>query len=378
MGNARSLRGDRHPSGGPPLAKVEPAMTEQVKRPTPDASWTNCSARPTRSCAGWRRRAARTIRARRQSRPRSSTRPGSSWPLARRSATSRLHFKRIAARAMRQVLVEAARRRQARKRGGGGVAVRDLRRFARRSRGATPTKWSRSTRRSSRSRVCTRGRPQMVESRFFGGLDVAETAELLASRRPRCCATGARRRRGWPRNCDARADQDREARMDPARCERIQALFHEAVDLPVDRQRESRDARCGGRHGAGGRQCSRCSTRTGARHRARRRRRVGGARPAQRARAALGRDSVRIGWSASSAKAGWASCISRERTDLGHARRSRSCATPGCPRAPRAVRDRAADAGPAESSLDRAALRRRHRCRTARRGSSWSTSTASR
>jgi RNA polymerase sigma-70 factor, ECF subfamily len=34
-------------------------------------------------------------------------------------ATSRLHFKRIAARAMRQLLVEAARRRNADKRGGG-------------------------------------------------------------------------------------------------------------------------------------------------------------------------------------------------------------------------------------------------------------------
>src|SRR5207344_1385278 len=32
---------------------------------------------------------------------------------------SRLHFKRIAARAMRQVLIEAARRRKAEKRGGG-------------------------------------------------------------------------------------------------------------------------------------------------------------------------------------------------------------------------------------------------------------------
>src|SRR5229473_1603320 len=35
------------------------------------------------------------------------------------TATSRLHFKRIAARAMRQLLVEAARRRKADKRGGG-------------------------------------------------------------------------------------------------------------------------------------------------------------------------------------------------------------------------------------------------------------------
>src|SRR5689334_4468451 len=37
---------------------------------------------------------------------------------ARFSTTSPLHFKRIAARAMRQVLVEAARRRNAAKRGG--------------------------------------------------------------------------------------------------------------------------------------------------------------------------------------------------------------------------------------------------------------------
>ena len=40
-----------------------------------------------------------------------------SMPLA---ATSQLHFKRIAARAMRQVLIEAARRRNSHKRGGEG------------------------------------------------------------------------------------------------------------------------------------------------------------------------------------------------------------------------------------------------------------------
>ena len=36
---------------------------------------------------------------------------------------SQLHFKRIAARAMRQLLVEAARRRNSRKRGGEGEAI---------------------------------------------------------------------------------------------------------------------------------------------------------------------------------------------------------------------------------------------------------------
>src|SRR5258705_13971149 len=39
------------------------------------------------------------------------------------ASTSRLHFKRIAARAMRQVLVEAARRRNAPKRGGPDAIV---------------------------------------------------------------------------------------------------------------------------------------------------------------------------------------------------------------------------------------------------------------
>src|SRR3977135_2256599 len=39
------------------------------------------------------------------------------------ASTSRLHFKRIAARAMRQVLIEAARRKNASKRGGPDAVV---------------------------------------------------------------------------------------------------------------------------------------------------------------------------------------------------------------------------------------------------------------
>src|SRR6201997_5552985 len=41
----------------------------------------------------------------------------------RLATTSKLHFKRIAARAMRQLLVEAARRRKAGKRGGGAAVT---------------------------------------------------------------------------------------------------------------------------------------------------------------------------------------------------------------------------------------------------------------
>jgi RNA polymerase sigma factor (TIGR02999 family) len=95
------------------------------------------------------------------------------------ASASRLHFKRIAARAMRQLLVEAARRRHSHKRGGSDnvnvitfdesmvltancgrellaldSALEDLARFEPRQ-------------------------AMMVESRFFGGLDVSETATLL-------------------------------------------------------------------------------------------------------------------------------------------------------------------------------------------------------
>lgn len=94
-------------------------------------------------------------------------------------ATSRLHFKRIAARAMRQVLVEAARRRNAQKRGGPAVPVllfddeRD-----------SPIAQSRDLLAlDSALEDLARVHPRqalMVESRFFGGFELAEVAELLA------------------------------------------------------------------------------------------------------------------------------------------------------------------------------------------------------
>jgi DNA-directed RNA polymerase specialized sigma24 family protein len=75
---------------------------------------------------------------------------------------SSLHFKRIAARAMRQVLVEAARRRHSRKRSGDFEAVHiafDDDAFG----------------------VSTSGRlVELDEARFFGGLTVTEIADSLA------------------------------------------------------------------------------------------------------------------------------------------------------------------------------------------------------
>ena len=90
---------------------------------------------------------------------------------------SHLHFKRVVARAMRQVLVEAARRRRADKRGGDALMV---------------TLDEAGIERASTSEELlaldgalddfARKHPRqaaMVECRFFGGMDIPETAAVL-------------------------------------------------------------------------------------------------------------------------------------------------------------------------------------------------------
>jgi RNA polymerase sigma factor (TIGR02999 family) len=92
--------------------------------------------------------------------------------------TSRLHFKRIAARAMRQILIEAARRRNAGKRGGGQdvtVSFDD-------SYQKGPSCGEDLLRLDRALDELARMNPRqatLVESRFFGGLDIPETAALL-------------------------------------------------------------------------------------------------------------------------------------------------------------------------------------------------------
>ena len=95
--------------------------------------------------------------------------------------TSRLHFRRIAARAMRQVLVEAARRRQAEKRGGGVAAVTfDEALVGGAPAGATTEDDLIALDGALDALAAANPRQAaVVESRFFGGLDPAETAELL-------------------------------------------------------------------------------------------------------------------------------------------------------------------------------------------------------
>jgi RNA polymerase sigma factor (TIGR02999 family) len=94
------------------------------------------------------------------------------------ASTSRLHFKRIAARAMRQLLVEAARRRNAEKRGAGAEitvtfdAAEQKAPSGREDLLALDRALNELAQMNERQAV-------MVESRFFGGLDIPETAELL-------------------------------------------------------------------------------------------------------------------------------------------------------------------------------------------------------
>jgi RNA polymerase sigma factor (TIGR02999 family) len=95
--------------------------------------------------------------------------------------TSPLHFKRIAARAMRQVLVEAARRRLTDKRGGGEALVTFDEALDESPRAAARTAddvVAIDDALEALARLSPR-QALVVEGRFFGGLDVAEIAASL-------------------------------------------------------------------------------------------------------------------------------------------------------------------------------------------------------
>jgi RNA polymerase sigma factor (TIGR02999 family) len=90
---------------------------------------------------------------------------------------SALHFKRVAARAMRQILVEAARRRGAAKRGSGiGHVTLDPTIDA--GLGPTAEVLALEDALGDLEQASPR-QARVVELRFFGGLDLAETAVAL-------------------------------------------------------------------------------------------------------------------------------------------------------------------------------------------------------
>ena len=93
--------------------------------------------------------------------------------------TSPLHFRRIAARAMRQVLVEAARRRNAMRRGSGDVMVTFDELVPGMTRLSDPKEiLALDSALDNLSRISAR-QARLVEGRFFGGLEVSELAVLL-------------------------------------------------------------------------------------------------------------------------------------------------------------------------------------------------------
>lgn len=92
--------------------------------------------------------------------------------------TSRLHFKRIAGRAMRQVLIDLARKRTSRKRGGPESIFFVFDDSADQISSTEPGLLALDEALRELEQVEPR-QAILVESRFFGGLDVAETAQLL-------------------------------------------------------------------------------------------------------------------------------------------------------------------------------------------------------
>lgn len=93
------------------------------------------------------------------------------------ATTSQAHFKAIAARAMRQVLVEAARRRHSQKREREFVYV-ELDEIVGHSMGCDAELISLDAALDRLAAMNAR-QAQMVECRFYGGLTVSETAEVL-------------------------------------------------------------------------------------------------------------------------------------------------------------------------------------------------------
>jgi RNA polymerase sigma factor (TIGR02999 family) len=95
------------------------------------------------------------------------------------TVASPLHFKRIAARAMRQLLIESARRRNAQKRGGAGEAIFVT--FDESLEGG-PSDEKDLLALDSALDELSRVEPRqaaIVEGRFFGGLQISEISVLL-------------------------------------------------------------------------------------------------------------------------------------------------------------------------------------------------------
>lgn len=93
-------------------------------------------------------------------------------------ASSHLHFKRVAARAMRQLLIESARRRHAEKRGGTDTPLVTFDESVHQAQTTGRDLLALDTALEELAKLNPR-QAHVVECRYFGGVDVAETAALL-------------------------------------------------------------------------------------------------------------------------------------------------------------------------------------------------------
>jgi RNA polymerase sigma factor (TIGR02999 family) len=98
----------------------------------------------------------------------------------RLAETSMPHFKAIAARAMRQILVDAARRRHAQKRGGAGDAIFVTMDEHADKASSHPIEVLAIDMALTRLESFDMRQAKIFECRFFSGLNVAETATALA------------------------------------------------------------------------------------------------------------------------------------------------------------------------------------------------------
>jgi RNA polymerase sigma factor (TIGR02999 family) len=94
------------------------------------------------------------------------------------AATTIPHFKAVAARAMRQVLVDAARKRTAQKRGAGELLFVTLDEWAHGTATCDAELLGLNSALDSLAKLSSR-QARVVECRFFGGLNVTEAASLL-------------------------------------------------------------------------------------------------------------------------------------------------------------------------------------------------------
>jgi RNA polymerase sigma factor (TIGR02999 family) len=94
------------------------------------------------------------------------------------AAQSHLHFKRIAAQAMRQILIDAARRHCAQKRGGREAIFVEFGESSDQIAACNEELIALDAALEELAHLNPR-QAMMIESRFFGGLDIAETAALL-------------------------------------------------------------------------------------------------------------------------------------------------------------------------------------------------------